>query len=67
MKLLWLNATLVCLALVLAACGDDDAGEGEQLVGAVCGDVTCATDEYCCDAACGLCVEMDVACNMTCE
>lgn len=62
----WLGMIALCMTMAVAACGDD-ADEGQEAVEAQCGDVTCATDEYCCDAACGLCVENDVACNMTCE
>ncbi len=55
---------LMCLALTLGACGDDE-DTTEVLVDAQCGDVECGSGGYCCDAACGLCVEMEVACNMT--
>ncbi len=64
MKWLWLVVAGAALATVACA---EDGGEGDEGVAAKCGAVTCSTDEYCCDAACGLCVEMDVACNMTCE
>ncbi len=66
MKHVWLGLMAVCAATLLTACGDDEAGNGDGSGPAVCGDVTCGADEYCCDASCGLCVEMDVACNMTC-
>jgi hypothetical protein len=65
MKQVWLG--LVAVALLVTACGDDEGDGGSGPVDAECGDVTCASGEYCCDAACGLCVEMEVACNMTCE
>jgi hypothetical protein len=44
--------------------GSED--ETQDVAAAQCGPTTCATNEYCCDAKCGLCVEMEVACNMTC-
>lgn len=55
---------LAFVGLMLAACeGEVDAGEAG---GAPCGPVTCGATEYCCDAACGLCVAEEVACTATC-
>lgn len=58
---------LVALVLVSLGCAgevDEDEAEG---AGAACGEVTCSSAEYCCDARCGLCVEMEVACTEMCE
>jgi hypothetical protein len=55
---------LAFAGLVLSACeGDVSTKEG---TGAACGPVACQVDEYCCDAACGLCVAEAVSCNDTC-
>jgi hypothetical protein len=55
---------LVWLACVFG-CGDDETGTGEGSP-APCGPVSCTGTEYCCDAACGLCVPEGVACTDTC-
>lgn len=56
---------LAVLGLLGAGCEGDVEG-GETAVGVPCGPVTCGTEEYCCDAACGLCVAEEVACSATC-
>jgi hypothetical protein len=65
MKYLWLAA--VSIAALVTACAGSETDDTGNDTAAACGPATCATDEYCCDAKCGLCVEMEVACNMTCE
>ncbi len=62
-RLSWIG--LVALALLGVGC-DDDTSDGGAL-GAACGPVECLATEYCCDPACGLCVEQGVACTKTCE
>ena len=48
-------------AFVPACSSDVEVTEGVP-----CGPVTCGVAEYCCDAACGLCLEEEVACTETC-
>ena len=59
-------ALLVALSAGLSAigCGDEVIIEGENAVN--CGPVTCAANEYCCDADCGLCEDASVACEEGC-
>ena len=66
MKHVWLGVLAWVLALPLSACAEDGGDEGNDNGPAQCGEVTCGSNEYCCDASCGLCVENEVACNMTC-
>ncbi|MBM4359252.1 MAG: hypothetical protein FJ096_14210 [Deltaproteobacteria bacterium] len=50
--------------LLLAACeGDVSINTG---TGAPCGPLACEVNQYCCDAACGLCVAEAESCNDTC-
>ena len=53
------------VALVLGGCGDEvvTADEGPAVP---CGEATCEASEYCCDAACGLCMPEGIACTETC-
>jgi hypothetical protein len=55
---------LLGMAIIGIAC----ASETEEVSrGAPCGEVNCRQGEYCCDAACGLCIEAQVACILTCD
>jgi hypothetical protein len=57
---------LLCfLGLLCLGCGSE-VDSANLAAGAKCGAVTCAGDEYCCDADCGLCVEQGVACTELC-
>ncbi|MBW2453210.1 MAG: hypothetical protein JRI68_01815 [Deltaproteobacteria bacterium] len=62
-RLCWIG--LVALALLGVGCDDETSDEGA--LGAACGSTECLPTEYCCDPACGLCVEQGVACTQTCE
>jgi hypothetical protein len=55
------------LALAPLGCGDEVSGTSGTEAGAKCGSATCGANEYCCDAACGLCMPAGVACTETCE
>jgi hypothetical protein len=47
------------------ACGEEVVVEEPAPV--PCGPKSCTTVEYCCDAACGMCVEQGVVCTERCE
>ena len=53
------------LIVALCACGDSVVSEGNEAQ-AKCGAVSCGVNEYCCDAACGLCIAEGVACTTSC-
>jgi hypothetical protein len=55
---------LVVVAGLFWGCADGESGD--EGPGAPCGEVNCSGTEYCCDAACGLCVDEGVACTETC-
>ncbi len=63
----WGAIGLALLVGAAVACGDGSGDTSGSANGAKCGSATCAADEYCCDAACGLCVPAQVACTETCE
>ncbi|MBI4704074.1 MAG: hypothetical protein HY744_23440 [Deltaproteobacteria bacterium] len=54
---------MLCVVL-LAGCGGDVETTAPPVPGelAACGPVACPGNQYCCDPACGRCVEQGVAC-----
>ena len=55
---------MALVVVFLWGCADGESGD--EGPGAPCGEVNCSGSEYCCDAACGLCVDEGVACTETC-
>ncbi len=59
-----LTVVLALMSLSVAGCSEDeDVDEGVTQ----CGPAICSATQYCCDAACGLCIEQLVACTETCD
>ena len=59
-------ALFASASLFIVACADSETDDGEVGDPVPCGEVQCGGDQYCCDAACGLCAPMGVACTETC-